>query len=46
MTVSSTTLQSELLILAFKMSHECQHMMRNVTELSEKKKIIYARNSD
>ena len=46
MTVSSTTLQSKSLMLAFEMSHECQHMMRNAIELSKEKKITYTRNSD
>ena len=46
MTVSSTILQLKLLMLASEILYKCQHMMKNVTELSEKKKVTYARNSD
>ena len=45
MTVSLTTLQSKLSMLASEMSHECQHMMRNAIRLSEEKKVTYIRNS-
>ena len=45
MTVSLITLQLELSVLASEMSHKCQYMMKNATELSEKKKVTYARNS-
>ena len=46
MTVFSITLQLKLSMLAFEMSHKCQHMMRNVIRLNEKKKVIYTRNNN
>ena len=45
MTVSLTTLQLKLSMLASEMSCKYQHMIKNTIKLSEEKKIIYTKNS-